>query len=262
MNNNRPSFLSSIPPIVKNLIAINLILWLATIALPGIFRRWDLNVDLTDILGMHYWASDKFNIAQMFTYMFMHGGLNHIFFNMFALYMFGSVLEYTWGSKRFLIYYIFTGFGAAVVQQIFWTVEFQTLINSMDTAIAANSGVSLLPYQEMLSRYFSFSNLANFDAASIIDMKQMFVNMPVTIGASGSVFGVLLAFGWLFPEERIFLMFIPVPIKARIFVLLYGVAELFLGVARFSGDSVAHFAHLGGMLFGIILILIWRKKRR
>lgn len=261
MNNNRPSFLSSIPPIVKNLIAINLILWLATIALPGIFRRWDLNVDLTDILGMHYWASDKFNIAQMFTYMFMHGGLNHIFFNMFALYMFGSVLEYTWGSKRFLIYYIFTGFGAAVVQQIFWTVEFQTLINAMDTAIAANSGVSLLPYQEVLSRYFSFSNLANFDAASLIDMKQMFVNMPVTIGASGSVFGVLLAFGWLFPEERIFLMFIPVPIKARIFVLLYGVAELFLGVARFSGDSVAHFAHLGGMLFGIILILIWRKRR-
>lgn len=262
MNNNRPSFLSSIPPIVKNLIAINLILWLATIALPGIFRRWDLNVDLTDILGMHYWASDKFNIAQMFTYMFMHGGLNHIFFNMFALYMFGSVLEYTWGSKRFLIYYIFTGFGAAVVQQIFWTVEFQTLINAMDTAIAANSGVSLLPYQEVLSRYFSFSNLANFDAASLIDMKQMFVNMPVTIGASGSVFGVLLAFGWLFPEERIFLIFFPVPIKARIFVLLYGVAELFLGVARFSGDSVAHFAHLGGMLFGIILILIWRKKRR
>jgi len=261
MDNNRPSFLSNIPPIVKNLIAINLILWLATLTLPGIFRRWDMNVDLTDILGMHYWASDKFNIAQLFTYGFMHGGFNHIFFNMFALYMFGSVLEYTWGAKRFLIYYLFTGLGAAVVQQLFWTVEYQTLINAMNDAIAANSGASLLPFQDILSRYFSFSNLANFDAASVIDMKRMFVNMPVTIGASGSVFGLLLAFGWLFPEERIFLMFIPVPIKARIFVLIYGVAELFLGVARFSGDSVAHFAHLGGMLFGILFILLWKKKR-
>ena len=261
MYNNRPSFLSSIPPIVKNLIAINLILWLATFALPGIFRRWDLDLDLTDILGMHYWASEKFNIAQMFTYMFMHGGLNHIFFNMFALFMFGGILEHTWGPKRFLFYYIFTGFGAAIVQQLFWTVEYQSLINAMNDAISANSGKSLIPFQEVLSRYFSFSNLANFDAASIIDMKQMFVNLPVTIGASGSVFGLLLAFGWLFPEERIFLMFIPVPIKARIFVLIYGVAELFLGVARFSGDNVAHFAHLGGMLFGIVLILLWKKKR-
>ena len=261
MYNNRPSFLSSIPPIVKNLIAINIILWLATLALPGIFRRWDVNVDLTDILGMHYWASEKFNIAQMFTYMFMHGGLNHIFFNMFALFMFGGILEHTWGPKRFLFYYIFTGFGAAVVQQLFWTVEYQSLINAMNDAISANSGLGLVPFQQVLSRYFSFSNLANFDAASIIDMKQMFVNLPVTIGASGSVFGLLLAFGWLFPEERIFLIFFPVPIKARIFVLIYGVAELFLGVARFSGDSVAHFAHLGGMLFGIILILLWKKKR-
>ncbi|MDO9154628.1 MAG: rhomboid family intramembrane serine protease [Paludibacter sp.] len=261
MFNNRSSFLSSIPPIVKNLIAINLILWLATLVLPGIFGRWNLNFDLTDILGMHYWASEKFNIAQMFTYMFMHGGLNHIFFNMFALFMFGSVLEHTWGTKRFLFFYIFTGFGAGIIQQLFWTIEYHSLVNAMNIAISANSGVGLLPYQDMLSRYFSFSNLANFDAASVIDMKQMFLNLPVTIGASGSVFGLLLAFGWLFPEERLFLIFIPVPIKARIFVILYGVAELFLGVARFSGDSIAHFAHLGGMLFGIILILIWKKRR-
>ncbi len=261
MYNNRPSFLSSIPPIVKNLIAINIILWLATLTLPGIFRRWDMNVDLTDILGMHYWASEKFSIAQMFTYMFMHGGLNHIFFNMFALFMFGGILEHTWGAKRFLFYYIFTGLGAAIVQQLFWTVEYQSLINAMNDAISANSGVGLIPFEQMLSRYFSFSNLANFNAESILDMKQMFINMPVTIGASGSVFGLLLAFGWLFPQEKIFLMFIPIPIPARIFVLLYGVAELFLGVARFSGDSVAHFAHLGGMLFGIVLILLWRRRR-
>lgn len=259
MYQNRSSLLSSIPPVVKNLIAINIIMWLATIALPGLLRKWDIVIDLTDVLGMHYWASGKFNIAQLFTYMFMHGGFNHIFFNMFALFMFGSVLEYAWGSKRFLYYYLITGVGAGIVQQLFWTYEYQPLVNAMNEAIANNSGEVLLPFADTLSRYFRFGNLALFDAASVIELKDAFLNLPVTVGASGSVFGLLLAFGWLFPQEKIFLMFIPIPIPARIFVIIYGVAELFLGVARFSGDSIAHFAHLGGMLFGIIMILLWKK---
>ncbi len=259
MYQNRSSLLSSIPPVVKNLIAINIIMWLATIALPGLLRKWDIVVDLTDVLGMHYWASGKFNIAQLFTYMFMHGGFNHIFFNMFALFMFGSVLEYAWGSKRFLYYYLITGVGAGIVQQFFWTYEYQPLVSAMNEAIANNSGEVLLPFTDILSRYFRFGNLALFDASSVIELKDAFLNLPVTVGASGSVFGLLLAFGWLFPQEKIFLMFIPIPIPARIFVIIYGVAELFLGVARFSGDSIAHFAHLGGMLFGIIMILLWKK---
>ncbi|OIP83690.1 MAG: rhomboid family intramembrane serine protease [Porphyromonadaceae bacterium CG2_30_38_12] len=257
---NKSSFLDSIPPVVKNLLAINIILWLATFVLPGMFRRWGLQVDLNDILGMHYWGSEKFNVAQLVTYSFMHANFNHVFFNMFAVYMFGSSLENLWGSRKFLFYYIVTGVGAAVVQQAFWTVEYQPLVNAMNDAIAANSGALLIPFEATLSNFFRLSNLSSFDAGSILEMKNMLLNLPITVGASGSVFGLLLAYGWLFPEARLMMLFFPVPIKARIFVLIYGVVELFLGVANFSGDNIAHFAHLGGMLFGIILILIWKKK--
>lgn len=240
--------------------AINLILWLASIALPGLLLRFGLDFDLTDVLGMHYWASEKFKLSQLITYMFMHGGFNHIFFNMFALYMFGTTLENFWGPKKFLTYYLITGVGAGIVQQLFWTIEYQPVISALNQAISDNSGEVLLSYQHVLDRFFRLSDLTGFKAPDLIELKQIFMNLPVTVGASGSVFGLLLAFGWLFPEVRLMMLFIPVPIKARVFVLIYGVAELFLGVARFSGDSVAHFAHLGGMIFGIILLLIWRKK--
>ena len=191
----------------------------------------------------------------------MHGGIEHIFFNMFALYMFGGVLEQLWGTKRFLFYYLLTGVGAALVQQLFWTIEYYPVVNALNGAISANSGQDLLNYQDILSHYFRLENLGSFDAPALIEMKRMFLNLPITIGASGAVFGLLLAFGWLFPDVNLYLMFIPIPIKAKYFVFFYGIVELFMGVAQFSGDSVAHFAHLGGMLFGAILILIWRKKK-
>ncbi|MBN2765534.1 MAG: rhomboid family intramembrane serine protease [Paludibacteraceae bacterium] len=235
MNN----FLNNLTPVVKNLLAINIIMWLVTLVAPGFLSRWGVNFSVVDFLGMHYWAAEKFNPAQLITYMFMHGGFNHMFFNMFALFMFGSALESVWGSRRFLLYYIVTGVGAGIVQQVFWTIEFQPFISSMNDALSAN------PEQ----------------AGSVLLHKLNQLNLPLTVGASGSVFGLLLAFGWLFPEARLMMIFIPVPIKARVFVLLYGVVELFLGVANFSGDNIAHFAHLGGMLFGAILILVWRKKR-
>jgi membrane associated rhomboid family serine protease len=263
MNNYRPSFLSSIPPVVKNLIAINLILWLASIVAPGFLSRFGVTGDLNDILGMHYWQSSKFNIIQLVSYMFMHGGLTHILFNMFALYMFGGVLENYWGPKRFLIYYLITGIGAGIVQQLFWTIDFNHIVSVLNESISSNSGSVLLNNQDVLdklSKYFGFENISRISAPEIIELKKAFLNMPVTVGASGAVFGLLLAFGWLFPEQRLFVFPIPVPIKARIFVLIYGVIELSLGVAQFSGDSIAHFAHLGGMLFGIILILYWKRK--
>jgi len=260
MNNYKSSFLSSIPPVVKNLIAINIILWLASSITLGLFSRMGVNVDLTDILGMHYWASSKFNPAQLVTYMFMHGGFEHIFFNMFALYMFGGVLENLWGTKRFLFYYLLTGIGAGIVQQLFWTIEYQSVVTALNEAISTNSVNALLNHQDILSHYFRLENIGSLDAPALIEMKRMFLNLPITVGASGAVFGLLLAFGWLFPEAKLMLLFLPIPIKARIFVLIYGVAELFLGVAQFSGDSVAHFAHLGGMLFGAILILYWKRK--
>ena len=260
MNNFRSSFLDSLPPVVKNLIGINVVLWLATLVAPAFFSRWDISVDLTDILGLHYWASTKFNPAQLVTYMFMHGGFAHLFFNMFALYMFGGVLEQLWGTKRFLFYYLLTGVGAGLVQQLFWTIDYTPLLNALNEAITANSGQSLIAHQDLLARYFQFSNISAISTSELLALKADFLNMPITVGASGSVFGLLLAFGWLFPEVKLMMLFFPVPIKARVFVLIYGVAELFLGVAQFSGDSVAHFAHLGGMLFGAILIMMWKKK--
>lgn len=261
MNGSRTSSWSSLPPVVKNLIAINVIMWLATIATPRIFNHLGITFDLTNILGMHYWASEKFNLAQLITYMFMHGGLAHLFFNMFALYMFGSVLEVFWEPRRFLFYYLVTGVGAGIVQQLFWTVEYHAVITAMNDAIAANSGEYLIGSQGVLEKYFKMSSLQHFTAPDVLELKRMFLNLPITVGASGSVFGLLLAFGYIFPDVQLRMLFIPIPIKASIFVVIYGVAELFLGVANFSGDSVAHFAHLGGMLFGIILLLVWKERR-
>ena len=238
MFNNNAGFMSNLPPVVKNIIIINFILWLATLAGPGLFARFGVRIELADILGMHYWQAEKFNFTQMFSYMFMHGGFTHFFFNMFAVFMFGSTLEYTWGSRKFLIYYLITGVGAGIIQQFVWTIEFQPFINSMNAAIASS------PESTMQIMAHKISQL----------------NIPITVGASGSVFGILLAFGWLFPETRLMLLFPPIPIKAKYFVIGYGVLELFLGVANFAGDSIAHFAHLGGMLFGVIMILYWKKK--
>jgi len=153
--------------------------------------------------------------------------------------MFGGVLEQLWGTKRFLFYYLLTGVGAGLVQELFWTIEFHSALTAINSAISSDV----------------------INAPALLEQKRVFLNALITIGASGSVFGLLLAFGWLFPEVRLMLLFIPVPIKARVFVLIYGVAELFLGVAQFSGDNIAHFAHLGGMLFGAILILLWKKKK-
>jgi len=249
------------PPVTKNLIAINVILLLASFVSPTLFSRFGIDTNLSDILGLHYWQSSKFSPAQLITYMFMHGGFMHLFFNMFALYMFGGILEHVWGAKRFLFYYLLTGLGAGLIQELFWTFEYHAVITTINDAISANSGRILLDHADTVGKYFRLENISSFAGSDLIELKKIFLNSPLTVGASGSVFGLLLAFGWLFPEQSLYLMFIPVPIKARIFVLIYGVVELFQGVANFTGDNVAHFAHLGGMLFGAVLILIWRKKR-
>lgn len=229
MTQNNGGFLSSIPPVTKNLIIINLILWVATLVLPRI------GIDLIGILGLHLpWAEDFFAF-QIISYMFMHDthSFAHVFFNMFAVYMFGRVLENVWGPRRFLIYYFVTGIGAGVIQELVWYYELRDVIHSG---------------HEMVNM------------AGTLISKTEFLNLFVTIGASGAVFGILLAFGMLFPNAPLYIMFIPVPVKAKYFVIFYGLAELFLGVASFSGDSVAHFAHLGGMLFGYFMIKYWKKK--
>ena len=234
MSQYRSSFWSSLPPVVRNLLAINLIFWLADLLLPKILQSSFPTFNLTDVLGMHYWASEKFNVLQMLTYMFMHAGFDHLFFNMFAVYMFGRVLEQVWGPKRFLIFYMVTGIGAGLIQELTWLYDLRDVV-------------------------YAPQELVNIGGGQILN-KPEFYNLFVTVGASGAVFGILLAFGMMFPNVPLYIMFVPIPIKAKYFVIFYGLAELFLGVASFHGDSVAHFAHLGGMLFGYILIRIWRKK--
>jgi membrane associated rhomboid family serine protease len=218
-------FLGSIPAVTKNLIIINFLCWLASLVLPR------FGIDLIQLFGLHFLTASDFHFYQLFTYMFLHAtpSLEHVFFNMFAVFMFGRVLENVWGKQRFLFFYLVTGIGAAVMQEIVWFY--------MLYADAHNAG---FPVQELL-RHPGINNL-------------------ITIGASGAVFGILLAFGMLFPNTPLFIMFIPIPIKAKYFVAIYGVIELFLGVANFNGDNVAHFAHLGGMLFGFFIIRYWKKK--
>lgn len=221
-------FLDQIPVVTKNLIIINFLCWLASLALPRV------GINLTDWLGLHFVAAPDFHLYQLVTYMFMHANFSHIFFNMFAVYMFGRVLENLWGQKRFLIFYIVTGVGAGVVQELTWMLDLRDVM-------AASQ------------------DLVNIGGGRILG-KPEFYNLFVTIGASGAVFGILLAFGMLFPNVPLYMMFIPIPIKAKYFVILYGLVELVMGVSNFSGDSVAHFAHLGGMLFGYLLIRYWRTK--
>ena len=182
--------MNSIPTVTKNLLIINVLCFFGGVV------AMKYGIDLNDLLGLHFFMASDFNPAQLITYMFMHGGFQHIFFNMFALWMFGRTLEQVWGPKRFLSYYMVCGIGAGLM---------------------------------------------------------------TTVGASGAIYGILLAFGMLFPNSQMFVFPIPFPVKAKYFVMGYAALEIFLGLGA-STDGVAHFAHLGGMIFGFILIMYWRKK--
>ena len=197
------------PPAVKYLLLVNVICYALGLLLPQVTYVNGSEPWLNVICGLYYFGSPNFAPYQIFTYMFMHAGLGHLFFNMFALWMFGRVMEQAWGTKRFLIYYFVCGVGAGVIQEL-------------------GQVLGLIPPYSM------------------------------TIGASGAVYGILLAFGMTFPNERLFIIPIPFPIKAKYFVMLYALLEVFQGLG--SSDGVAHFAHLGGMLFGLLLILYWRNR--
>lgn len=276
----RPQSFNILPPVVKNLLIINGLFFLATIVLGNQFR-----VDLTDTLGLHYFLSDDFRPYQFITYMFMHGSFMHLFFNMFALWMFGNTLENYWGPKRFLTYYIITGIGAALChysivyfqnQPIIDLInnylanpslqDFQSFLNSSDFKLG--SQVAIDHFNETIPTLYSEAlSMNNTEEALRISIEYMqvykadFLNAPVVVGASGPVFGILLAFGMLFPNTMLYIYF-AIPIKAKWFVILYGAAELYSGIANNPGDNVAHFAHLGGMLFGFILIKYWQNKRQ
>lgn len=225
MSDFRPSGFSVLPTVVKNLLILNVLFFLATIACDMVLR-----IDLSDYLGLHYIGASDFQPYQLVTYMFMHGNFAHLFFNMFALWMFGNTLENIWGPNRFLLFYFVCGIGAGLVQELVQYIQYVTTLQGYENVrIAANQ---IIPMSEYL-------------------------NLLTTVGASGAVYGILLAFGMMFPNSTLYIYF-AIPIKAKWFVIIYGVIELFSGFT--SVDNVAHFAHLGGMLFGLILILYWKKK--
>jgi len=244
MNDYKRRRLGAIPPVVKNLIMINVILFLATLVMQGTF-----GFDLSRYLALFHIKSEYFRPYQFVTHMFMHGGIMHIFFNMFALWMFGRVLESVWGPRRFFIYYMITGLGAALVHMTVLYIQYKSIEAQMS--------------QEQLEMVLSegyriFSQNQNFVDPQ---MGQMNILLNVrTVGASGAVFGILLAFGMLFPNTQLMLLFPPIPIRAKYFVLIYGGIELWLAFTQ-PGSNIAHFAHLGGMLFGFLLIQFWKKDR-
>lgn len=233
---------SGTPPVVKNLIIINALLFLGTVAVNQAF-----NTDLNHILGLYFFDSPLFQPYQIITHMFMHGSLGHIFFNMFALWMFGKALEQVWGSRRFFIYYMITGLGAAFLHTMVLYLELHPLMNYVSQTYGIDN---FSP--DVVDRLYSMGDpKARSLAVSML---------TPTIGASGAVFGVLLAFGMLFPNTQLMLLFPPIPIRAKYFVIGYGLIELYLGLMQ-PGSNVAHFAHLGGMLFGFVMIRLWKKDR-
>lgn len=243
----------NIPTITKNLLIINILMWVASLML------YNKGVDLNYILGLHFFSASDFHFYQLFTYMFLHAHhdindhvvFGHIFFNMFALWMFGNLLERVLGSRRFLLYYTVCGVGAALVQELVWQFSWQSILLAhvtgpagstvTDVINAANSGMTDFSMDDFFNGYLGGG--------------------MVTVGASGAVFGILLAFGMIFPNMPMYLFFIPIPVKAKWVVIGYGLLELYFGLSG-NQPGVAHFAHLGGMLFGIFMILYWRHQGR
>jgi membrane associated rhomboid family serine protease len=234
----------STPPVVLNLIILNVLMLLVNWLAQRTFRT-----DLNEILGLYYIGSEHFKPYQIATHMFMHGGLTHLFFNMFALWMFGRVLETVWGGQRFLFYYFVTGIGAVVIH---------TLVNYIHVSSIRNQ-VTPEQYQMVLNEGYNILRQSQNYADPVLAKLNLIVNIP-TVGASGAVFGVLLAFGMLFPNTQLLLLFPPIPIKAKWLVIGYGGLELYLGLSQ-PGSNIAHFAHLGGMLFGFFLIKYWNKRK-
>ena len=250
MTEFRPTRFEILPAVVKNILIINVLVALAQYALPqsGLLEKNELE----NLFALHTFQSELFKPWQFITHMFMHAGPSHIFGNMLALWMFGSVLENLWGPKRFLIFYMASGLGAALCHMLVLYYQNDVMINAYNSLTPNTLGA-------FLEKYNNGINLARFEnpaeAALIINLSQ------ATLGASGAVFGCLAAFGYLFPNTYIYIYF-AIPIKAKWFVILYAALELYLTIRASAGDNVAHIAHLGGALVGIILVILWNKKNR
>jgi membrane associated rhomboid family serine protease len=217
------------PPVIKNLLIINVLVFIAQATFGANSHA------IENLFALHDVHSVFFKPHQLLTYMFLHGGIDHLLFNMLALWMFGSVLENYWGAKRFLQFYLITGLGAGLLHLAILYFEMEPIMQYFKT----------LPTDYQLE---------------MIESPQFKVNVA-TVGASGAIFGCLAAFGYLFPNSLIYVYFL-FPIKAKWFVIIYGAIELALAVRNSAGDNVAHFAHLGGAITGFIIIFIWNKTNR
>lgn len=276
----RPQGFRVLMPVVKNIIIINALMFLATYSL-----QRSMGIDLYSIFGLRYFTASQFAPYQFITYMFMHGGFTHLLFNMFAVWMFGNVLEQIWGPKRFIAYYLITGIGASLVHYGVMYFEIAPVVKLLNAYLNdpsnINLGVLVESHQFRVSQqsgdiwplFMEFRtilptlelNPSNMEARQItLDFiaayKVHFLNQPNVIGASGAVFGVLLAFGLLFPNSLIYVYF-AIPVKAKWFVIIYGAIELYAGISGSMGANIAHFAHLGGMIFGFFVIKFWYRKR-
>jgi membrane associated rhomboid family serine protease len=253
----RQSFFQ-LPQVIKNLLIINGLFFLATISLES------LGIDLVQLFGLHPFQSHDFMPHQLITHLFMHGDFTHLFFNMFALWMFGKILENVWGGKRFLTYYIITGLGAMILYSIVQQIQISWIEGNMTVEqiqqVSSQQGYDC--YRELVKLNKIGQGLTDygFSQYGIIgeEMKSLLFlyNTPV-LGASGAVFGILLAFGMLFPNTLLYIYF-AIPVKAKYVVLGYGLLELFLTITS-SNDGIAHLAHIGGMIFGFFLIKYWNK---
>jgi membrane associated rhomboid family serine protease len=276
MNNYqyRPTGFTWLTPVIKNLLIINILFYVARVAVGNAYP----GMDLADLFGLRYPGAESFRVYQVVTYMFLHGNFWHIFFNMFVLWMFGKPIEERFGAKRFLIYYFVTGIGAAVLHYaVIYFVDISAMFMQIN-AFLANPDIYTLEnvlqnHHKGLRGFIEVKSVINAigqdtgfgqewvkESVLVIQQYKSFVlNQYNVIGASGAVFGILLAFGMMFPNSIIYLYF-AIPIKAKWFVLILGVIELYQGFMR-SGGNIAHLAHVGGMLFGFILLKIWSRQR-
>jgi membrane associated rhomboid family serine protease len=226
----------SIPETIKQLIIINVIFYFGSQFIGNLSY---------DILALHYYENEKFLISQFITHMFMHGSPSHILFNMFGLWMFGSPLEQMWGRQKFLFFYISCGLGAALLQMLVYYSQIQNLYQVIEL-----NNLSLSEPQLILN-FMSERDYSNAITAF----------NSVMVGASGAIYGVLVAFAFSFPNSKLMLLFLPFPIKAKFFVPLLILIDLFFGISSFSVGPIAHFAHVGGAIIGLIMVLYWRKNQ-
>jgi membrane associated rhomboid family serine protease len=265
--NNSPMMGQQLTPLVQNLLILN-------IAMLGI-KTFLTSLDLDLYLGLFSFQSSQFRVWQIVTHMFMHADFGHLFSNMLGLFFFGPILERLWGSQRFAIYYVLCALGAMLLHQAVNIYESQKLLHDIEIY---KSYPSAEAFKGFVTKHIGMENL-NYDWIQTLDQLKgntnEFKNQTITllqsfysqrmdipmVGASGAIFGILFAFGFLFPNTEMYMMFIPMPIKAKYMIIFYALYELFNGVKRIPGDNVAHFAHLGGMLVGYIILRIWQQNK-